>query len=704
MALGTRITDKAVISAADHILGIYNGTSGRLPWSTLVTLAAENYKTAFSVKSYGAVADAVKLSAGAISAAGTTFVDTGATFTSADVGKLIQVDGAGAAGVPLVTTIASYTSATTVELTDAASTTVSGAVSVYGTDNTTAIQAAINAASNDIGNAVYVPAGHYLYQTLRLYYDATDNPDFSQTSGRHGNLCFEGVNSLRIADMRVYNPITGSILESVGAGIIVASSSAGHGADPYPARHFEAQGITFVANNDTYVIETAACPQFSLRRCGVLQRNTAGDGILLQSAWYTLIDQTLIFGASGSAGTGIVGGTATFAGLYTIRSSLIDRWSDGFDWQTGDHSNIHFQDTSIQNCTRNSIRASGGAVRHMLVTNCYFEGTSREHDIRGISTTIRQLLIDSTFFLCGDGASASYLSERVIELDSVHAITFKGLDIFRLRVPFCKVTAVDNSGSVAGFVSDLLVRDDTGTPASAFALFEGVLPDFGPGIVWPDYADGYYDGTSDVKLFDETAATPSVLTDRRTGVTSQSRMALGDVLSYPGQTTAITLTPTTSGSVVSVDVDTGAGVALNLPNQDYLPGGRLYLVRCESVSAGNLVVKNAVGGTTVQSLAPGETCLVVLDQAAAAYYVAIPPFSLTQQTALTDLTDNSGGSADDTIEACGTAVTGVDGTGSNAASKADVDTRLTAIANNIADLTARLNALNTLLSDAQVTD
>jgi len=57
------------------------------------------------------------------------------------------------------------------------------------------------------------------------------------------------------------------------------------------------------------------------------------------------------------------------------------------------------------------------------------------------------------------------------------------------------------------------------------------------------------------------------------------------------------------------------------------------------------------------------------------------------------LTDNSGGTANDTLQACGTAVTGVDGTGSNAASKADVDARLTAIANNFADLAAKVNEL-----------
>ena len=61
--------------------------------------------------------------------------------------------------------------------------------------------------------------------------------------------------------------------------------------------------------------------------------------------------------------------------------------------------------------------------------------------------------------------------------------------------------------------------------------------------------------------------------------------------------------------------------------------------------------------------------------------------------ALVSLTDNSGGTATDTLEDCNNAVTGVDGTGSNAASKADVDARLVSIANNLADLSAKVNAV-----------
>jgi hypothetical protein len=60
---------------------------------------------------------------------------------------------------------------------------------------------------------------------------------------------------------------------------------------------------------------------------------------------------------------------------------------------------------------------------------------------------------------------------------------------------------------------------------------------------------------------------------------------------------------------------------------------------------------------------------------------------------LAALTGTTGGTANGAMQDTSTAVTGVDGMGSNAASKADVDTRLGTIANNIEELTAKVNAL-----------
>src|SRR3546814_19644932 len=77
---------------------------------------------------------------GAVTAADTTFTSATAAFAAADVGKLIKVGGAGASGATLITTIASVNSGTSVELADAAGTTVTGANYTYGTDDLTAVE------------------------------------------------------------------------------------------------------------------------------------------------------------------------------------------------------------------------------------------------------------------------------------------------------------------------------------------------------------------------------------------------------------------------------------------------------------------------------------------------------------------------------------------------------------------------------------
>jgi len=117
-----------------------------------------------SVKDFGAVADAVTLSSSSVSIASgsAALTVTGASFTSADVGKAIGVDGAGTSGGVLTTTIAGYTSATQVTLTATASTALSAVAAkvAYGADNTNAFQLALNY-SVLTGDIPIVPIGNY---------------------------------------------------------------------------------------------------------------------------------------------------------------------------------------------------------------------------------------------------------------------------------------------------------------------------------------------------------------------------------------------------------------------------------------------------------------------------------------------------------------------------------------------------------------
>lgn len=117
----------------------------------------------FNAVDYGAVGDGRISTHGGISASSAILVISGSTsFLATDVGKPVQVNGAGAAGAPLVTTISSYTSSTTVTLAATASTTVSSAYVAWGTNNGPAILAAMAAATAaGRGRKVLLPPGAY---------------------------------------------------------------------------------------------------------------------------------------------------------------------------------------------------------------------------------------------------------------------------------------------------------------------------------------------------------------------------------------------------------------------------------------------------------------------------------------------------------------------------------------------------------------
>lgn len=98
---------------------------------------------------YGAKGDGQFVTDGAMSTGSAVLTSASGKFVSGDVGKAVQVKGAGPAGVTtLVTTVLSYQSATQVTLaaSNASGAPVSGALVLWATDDTAHIQSAINAA------------------------------------------------------------------------------------------------------------------------------------------------------------------------------------------------------------------------------------------------------------------------------------------------------------------------------------------------------------------------------------------------------------------------------------------------------------------------------------------------------------------------------------------------------------------------------
>jgi len=130
---------------------------------------------AYNVKDYGAKGDGKTITDGAITTGTATLTSASAGFTSADVGKQITVNGAGASAANLNTTISGFTNTTTVTLATNAGTTVSGATFFYGTDDTTPIANARSAAHSAGGGTVVYPFAVYISGNQTLYSNVLDD-------------------------------------------------------------------------------------------------------------------------------------------------------------------------------------------------------------------------------------------------------------------------------------------------------------------------------------------------------------------------------------------------------------------------------------------------------------------------------------------------------------------------------------------------
>jgi hypothetical protein len=171
----SNLSDVPDPSAARANLGITPSAIGALSQSTADTLYTPLAKSTtgdwvFNVKSYGAKGDGRVITDGSMTSGSAVLTCTTSTpFSVGDVGKSIMVKGAGATGVTTLTgTISSVSDSGHVTLSVNAATSVTNAVVMWATNDTAAIQSAINAAvawaqANGGAAKVFVPVSTGFY-------------------------------------------------------------------------------------------------------------------------------------------------------------------------------------------------------------------------------------------------------------------------------------------------------------------------------------------------------------------------------------------------------------------------------------------------------------------------------------------------------------------------------------------------------------
>lgn len=166
----------------------------------------------FTITSYGAIGDAQVATDCSMTNGSAVLACTTGRFAASDVGKVIAVYGAGMLRngfrQPLATTISAFTSANAVTLAAPAQADVTNSErTVWGTNNTAAIQAAVDAAADAGGGLVQSPAGHYLTEGVKLPCSTVASTSYGNCVRAHNGIALQGETAL-VTIWENWNPDT----------------------------------------------------------------------------------------------------------------------------------------------------------------------------------------------------------------------------------------------------------------------------------------------------------------------------------------------------------------------------------------------------------------------------------------------------------------------------------------------------------------
>ena len=274
------------------------------------------------VKSYGAVGDGVLNGNCTVSLSTPKLLSCLNVFPSSAQGTSIWIRGAGSSGSVLATTISVATGTTTVTLAAPAQTALSGLSwqeALYGTDDTSAVQAAI--ASLSAGQTLSIPKGRYIISgTLVL-----DNKvSIALIGNGNARVALDYQNSPQL----VYVPTTGSLISAKSAiGLEIGGLGLNYFSDGYTGRLIDFEQGTGGLTSEVQVHDNAIGGL-----AGVLKGNTqAGnaDALVYMNLVY---DISFVRNVWTNAQVAIKGPTASISNANSIFIGDKNLFSGGFHY------------------------------------------------------------------------------------------------------------------------------------------------------------------------------------------------------------------------------------------------------------------------------------------------------------------------------------------------------------------------------------
>lgn len=471
-----------------------------------------------------------------------------------------------------------------------------GAVGDGVTNDTAAIQAAIDATLQSNHKTLFIPAGTYNFTTLRLYLDdVAIRPD-------SGKIRLLGDGALTrqtsfVGDDVIYGSILNCTSTGGTHGIVVNDRGA---ADP--SQGVELEQLSVVYGGTGYAVYVDYCPSFYMDNVAIRNTAAASSALYIKDVWGTSIRNSNFTADNGvtSTANGVDFSMSLFAGQVRFETCIIDNYYNNVVLGGGaTYANFVFEQCSIQKFINTGISINQ-AVWNFVVRDCYMEsnGLSVSAIVSSSGTSETNFTIDGLFILGGTDTTA-WFSGPAIDLDNVGNYKISRVRYYR---PWTSLVNIGPSVG-QGTIDTISVQHD-----NVAALPVGPLYMFTADSAHQFNISGYdqVSVTTKIALMDYSANANGAPTNSYSAALNKPVFAALSASTY--SINNATIRP----MVVVVNATGGAASAVNLPNLTVVNRGDTRYIFNEAASTRSVLIRTHTG-TTIHTIAVGEAAMCIAD-------------------------------------------------------------------------------------------